>query len=51
MNHIMKFLDGAKRDGLKAELGGGRLGDKGYFIEPTIFTDVSINSDIVFSIF
>ncbi|KAK6438549.1 hypothetical protein LTR95_005243 [Oleoguttula sp. CCFEE 5521] len=27
-------------------IGGGRIGSKGYFIEPTIFTDVKIDSEI-----
>jgi len=39
--NIMKFLNDAKADGLVPSLGGGRLGEKGYFIEPTIYCDVS----------
>ncbi len=30
----------ARRTGAKILLGGGRVGDKGYFIQPTVFTDV-----------
>lgn len=40
----MGLLDGAKKDGLKTEMGGGRLSQKGYYIAPTIFTDVSITA-------
>ncbi|KAF8247272.1 ALDH-like protein [Wilcoxina mikolae CBS 423.85] len=36
---IMKFLNDAKADGLTPSIGGGRLGEKGFFIEPTIFCD------------
>ncbi|MBI4698952.1 MAG: aldehyde dehydrogenase family protein, partial [Nitrospirae bacterium] len=47
---IMSYIDGAKKDGAKLLLGGRALteGDfaKGNFIEPTIFTDVDINSKL-----
>jgi aldehyde dehydrogenase (NAD+) len=39
--HVLRFLEGAKADGLTAGIGGDRLGDKGYFIQPTIFFDAS----------
>ena len=29
-----------KEQGAKLETGGGRIGDKGYYIEPTVFSDV-----------
>jgi aldehyde dehydrogenase (NAD+) len=43
----MKFLDEAKAEG-KAKLatGGNQIGSKGYFVEPTILTDVPIDSRI-----
>ncbi|KAI9032380.1 aldehyde dehydrogenase domain-containing protein [Hyaloraphidium curvatum] len=36
---IMKYIEIGKTEG-KLVAGGNRVGDKGYFIEPTIFTDV-----------
>ena len=29
-----------KKEGAKLECGGARHGDKGYFIQPTVFSDV-----------
>jgi aldehyde dehydrogenase (NAD+) len=39
-NKIMSYIDQGKKAGAKVATGGGRVGTKGYFIEPTIFTDV-----------
>lgn len=45
MNKILKFIEGAKNEGATALVGGARLAGEGYdggfFIAPTIFTDVS----------
>ena len=30
-----------KKEGAKLECGGNRHGDKGYFIQPTVFSDVT----------
>jgi len=38
--NVLKFLEEGKKSGAKLILGGGRHGDKGYFIQPTIFQDV-----------
>lgn len=41
--HFKKFLDyveKAKKDGAKLEFGGKRFGTTGFFVEPTIFSDV-----------
>ena len=46
-DRIMAYIDDGKKSGAKALTGGKRLGDKGYFIEPTIFTDVSPDAKIV----
>ena len=43
MKTVLGFIDTGKRDGAKLLAGGNRVsvnGDKGYFIEPTIFGDV-----------
>lgn len=37
---IMDLIESGKKEGAKLECGGERLGDKGYFVKPTIFTDV-----------
>jgi len=42
---ILGFLDRAK--GATVVTGGGTNGDKGYFVEPTIITDVSQDDEIV----
>src|SRR5262245_57508937 len=39
-DRIMGYIDAGKKEGAKLLTGGGRVGDKGYFIEPTVFTDV-----------
>jgi aldehyde dehydrogenase (NAD+) len=38
---IMGFIDSGKKEGAKLLLGGNRLGDRGYFIEPTVFDGVT----------
>jgi acyl-CoA reductase-like NAD-dependent aldehyde dehydrogenase len=43
---VMGFLDSAKKDG-KVIAGGGRKGDKGYFINPTVVRDIAEGSMLV----
>jgi phenylacetaldehyde dehydrogenase len=38
LQRVTGFLDSGKSDGAQALAGGGRLGDRGYFIEPTVLT-------------
>jgi aldehyde dehydrogenase (NAD+) len=38
---IMKYIDLGKKEGAKCLTGGGRYGDKGYYVQPTIFDGVS----------
>ncbi len=40
-NKIMSYIDKGKSEGAKCLTGGNRFGNKGYFIEPTIFTGVT----------
>ena len=40
-NRVMMYLDKGRSEGATVRCGGGRWGDKGYFIEPTVFTNVS----------
>jgi aldehyde dehydrogenase (NAD+) len=39
-DRIMGYIDAGKREGAKLLTGGNRVGNKGYFIEPTVFDDV-----------
>eukprot|EP01027_Heterolobosea_sp_BB2_P006902 GEZU01010340.1.p1 GENE.GEZU01010340.1~~GEZU01010340.1.p1 ORF type:complete len:384 (-),score=167.56 GEZU01010340.1:605-1756(-) len=37
---ILSYIESGKQEGAKLMCGGKRLGDKGFFIEPTVFADV-----------
>lgn len=41
------YIKDGKDAGAKVEIGGNRLGDKGFFIEPTIFSNVTEDMKIV----
>jgi len=36
----MELIDSGVKEGAKLCIGGERIGDKGYFIQPTVFADV-----------
>ena len=38
---VMSYIDSGKKEGAKCEIGGKRWGDKGYYIEPTVFSGVT----------
>jgi aldehyde dehydrogenase (NAD+) len=40
-DRIMSYIEEGKKAGATVETGGKRKGDKGYFIEPTIFSNVT----------
>jgi len=40
MNRVCGYLDSGRKDGAKAVAGGARAGNKGYFVQPTVLTDV-----------
>ncbi|KAF8623357.1 hypothetical protein AX15_006399 [Amanita polypyramis BW_CC] len=46
-DRIMGYIDSGKADGATVHLGGARVGKEGYFIEPTIFTNVKPEMKIV----
>jgi len=46
-DRIMSYIDSGKEQGAKLHIGGGRVGDEGYFIEPTIFTETRPDMKIV----
>jgi len=43
---VMSYIEAGKNDKAKLLAGGHRVGDKGYFIEPTVFADVQDNMKI-----
>ncbi len=43
---IMHYIDLGKREGAECVTGGKRFGDKGYFIEPTLFAGVTDDMSI-----
>src|SRR6267378_1836575 len=45
-NKVMSYIDAGKKENAKLVTGGNRVGDKGYFIEPTVFADVQDNMKI-----
>ncbi|THH27889.1 hypothetical protein EUX98_g6300 [Antrodiella citrinella] len=46
-DRIMGYIDSGKEQGATVHLGGERHGEEGYFIKPTIFTDVKPDMKIV----
>jgi acyl-CoA reductase-like NAD-dependent aldehyde dehydrogenase len=36
----LKYIESGRKEGAKLLVGGERMGDKGYYIKPTVFTDV-----------
>ena len=43
---ILTYIDYGKKDGAKLEVGGKRIGTEGYFVEPTVFSNVTDNMRI-----
>jgi coniferyl-aldehyde dehydrogenase len=41
---ILSYIEHGKREGATLLTGGKALGNKGYYIEPTIFTDVKVQN-------
>jgi aldehyde dehydrogenase (NAD+) len=37
---VLDYIEAGKKEGAKVALGGGRLGTKGYYVQPTVFTEV-----------
>ncbi len=40
MDKILDLIESGKRNGAKLLTGGQRHGDKGFFVQPTVFSDV-----------
>jgi aldehyde dehydrogenase (NAD+) len=43
---IMGYIDSGRTEGAKLVCGGERVGDRGYFVQPTVFADVQDNMKI-----
>mgnify|MGYP002716439936 FL=1 len=43
---VMNLIESGKKEGAKVECGGKRLGNVGYFVEPTVFSNVTDNMRI-----
>lgn len=43
---VLRYIDVGQKEGAKLAVGGKRHGTVGYFIEPTVFTDVTDNMTI-----
>ena len=40
MDKILDLIESGKRNGAKLLTGGQRHGDQGFFVQPTVFSDV-----------
>jgi phenylacetaldehyde dehydrogenase len=47
LRRVTGYLDSGKADGATAVTGGGRWGDSGYFVEPTVLTHTSPDLKVV----
>jgi phenylacetaldehyde dehydrogenase len=47
LQRVTGFLDSGKQEGATARTGGGRHGDRGYFVEPTVLTDTRPDMRVV----
>lgn len=37
---VLGYIEAGKKAGARCIAGGGKVGDKGYYIKPTVFADV-----------
>ena len=47
LNRVCNYLDLGTKEGAKAVTGGKKLGDKGYFVEPTVLVNTKENMKVV----
>ncbi len=47
LDKTLAYIDSGKAEGATLLIGGKRVGDKGYFVEPTVFTDCTDEMKIV----
>jgi len=46
VSKVMSFIESGVKEGAKLQCGGKRIGDKTFFIQPTVFSDVTDNMKI-----
>lgn len=46
LNKILGYIESAKKEGAVLETGGNRIGTTGFFVEPTLFSNVTDNMTI-----
>ena len=47
LERVMGYFASGSKEGAKAVCGGGRFGDKGYFVEPTVLTNTRADMKVV----
>jgi phenylacetaldehyde dehydrogenase len=47
LSRVTGYLESGRQDGATAVTGGGRFGDKGYFVEPTVLTNTTPDMKVV----
>jgi phenylacetaldehyde dehydrogenase len=47
LNRVCGYLNSGKKEGAKAVVGGERLGDKGYFVKPTVLVNTTEEMKVV----
>ncbi|KAK5650459.1 hypothetical protein RI129_001488 [Pyrocoelia pectoralis] len=46
LDKVLRLIESGKKEGAKLQTGGCRKGNEGYFVEPTVFSDVNDNMTI-----
>jgi len=41
MYKVLEMIEKGKKEGANLKYGGGKVGDEGYFVQPTVFSDVT----------
>jgi phenylacetaldehyde dehydrogenase len=47
LNRVMGYLESGLQDGARAAVGGTRVGDRGYFVAPTVLVDTTRDMKVV----
>lgn len=40
-DRVLSYIESGKEAGARCVAGGGKVGDKGFYIKPTVFADVT----------
>jgi aldehyde dehydrogenase (NAD+) len=44
---VLGYIKAGQEEGATLLTGGGRVGDKGYYVKPTIFADVQVDFGVL----